>query len=94
MNGNSGSAETAATCRMETTTMTRAVSQYERQRSVFHPMSGVLGVIQPITDQRSTLESVARNMLTARMAIAVRDNPPQALQLALMQAYQRHRRLR
>ena len=49
--------------------MTRAVSQYDRQRSVFHPMSGVLSVIQPITDQRGRLEDVARNMITARMAI-------------------------
>jgi hypothetical protein len=63
----------------------------DRDRPSLHPLSGILGVIQPHIPNRGTLASAAREMARARMALAIRDNPPEALQLALLQAYQRHR---
>ena len=54
-------------------------------------MTGVLAVIHPRVYQRGSVETHAREMVAARMALALRDNPPQALQLAMLQAYERGR---
>ena len=62
-------------------------------RPSLHPKSGVLAVIQPHVIGRGTLESAAREMVAARMALAMRNDPPEALHLALMQAYQRQSRV-
>jgi len=58
-----------------------------------HPLTGVLAVIQPRRPGRGSLDATARDLVAARMAIAMRDDPPRALQLALMQAFQRGRKL-
>ena len=43
-------------------------------------MTGVLAVIHPRVYQRGSVQTHAREMVAARMALAMRDNPPQALQ--------------
>jgi hypothetical protein len=63
----------------------------ERNRPSIHPLSGVLGVVQPRVDNRGSLSSTVIEMANARMALALRNDPPEALQLALLQAYRRHR---
>ncbi len=70
----------------------RQMNARDRDRPSLHPMSGVLGIIQPRVAHRGTIASAAQEMARARMALALRDDPPQALQLALLQAYRRHRR--
>jgi hypothetical protein len=71
--------------------MIRTVSRLERNRPSIHPLSGVLGVIQPRVQNRGSLASTVLEMANARMALALRDDPPAALQMALLQAYRRHR---
>jgi hypothetical protein len=71
--------------------MLRQTKLQHRNRPSLHPMSGVLGVIQPRVQNRGTLASTVLEMANARMALALRDDPPAALQLALLQAYRRHR---
>ncbi len=73
------------------TMLRHPMNSRDRDRPSLHPMSGVLGVIQPRVSGRGTIASAAQEMARARMALALRDNPPQALQLALLQAYRRHR---
>ena len=69
-------------------------SSTRRYAAPLHPWSGVLSVIQPRVDDRGNLEGHAQQMVTAQMAMAMRDDPPHALQLALMLAYQRGRKVR
>ena len=57
-------------------------------------MTGVLAVIHPRVYQRGSVASHATVMVAAQMALAMRENPPQALQLALMAAYNRGRNRR
>jgi hypothetical protein len=71
--------------------MLRQAKRFDRNRPSLHPLSGVLGVIQPRVDRRGSLASAVQEMANARMALALRDDPPEALQLALLQAYRRHR---
>lgn len=63
----------------------------KRSRHALDPMSGVLSVIRPHAGNRGSVRDVAHEMVAARMALAMREDPPHALQLALMQAYQRNR---
>ena len=56
----------------------------DRHRPSLHPLSGVLAVIQPHVTGRGTLESATREMVVGRMALAMRNDPPEALQLALV----------
>ena len=73
--------------------LSRAQISVNRVGSALSPWSGVLAVVQPHVDRRGTLDSFAHEMVAARMAVALREDPPKALQLALMQAYQRGRRV-
>ena len=73
--------------------LSRSQISINRHGSALSPRSGVLAVVQPHIERRSRLASFAHEMVAARMAVALRENPPQALQLALMQAYQRGRRV-
>ena len=57
-------------------------------------MTGVLAVIHPRVPGRGTAASHAREMVAAHFALAMRENPPQALHLALMAAYNRGRHRR
>ena len=72
--------------------------QSNRQKSRVLPsltsMTGVLAVVHPRVYQRGSVETHARVMVAAQMALAMRENPPQALQLALMQLYERGRHRR
>ena len=70
--------------------MRRQINLEHRSPSL-HPMSGVLSVIRPHATAGGKLTGVAGDMVNARMAIAMRDNPTGALQLALMLAYRRRR---
>jgi hypothetical protein len=71
--------------------MLRQANRSDRNRPSIHPLSGVLGVIQPRVENRGSLASTVIEMANARMALALRNDPPEALQLALLQAYRRHR---
>ncbi len=71
--------------------MLPSIKRYARNRPSIHPLNGILSVIQPRLDNRGSLASTVIEMANARMALALRDNPPEALQLALLQASRRHR---
>ena len=55
---------------------------------------GVMGVIQPHASDRGSIDQYVPIMAVGRMALALRDDPPQALQLALLRAFQRGSRRR
>ena len=75
--------------------MTRtSFDKSQRVAPTLFSMTGVLAVVHPHVQRRGTLDSHAREMVAARMALSVREDPPHALQLALMQAYQRGRKMR
>jgi hypothetical protein len=52
---------------------------------------GVLGVIQPHIADRATLAGATQQMVAGRMALALRSDPSEALQLALTHAYNANR---
>ena len=62
-----------------------------RNRAPYHPLNGILGVIQPHIKHRGNIDGATAQMANARMALALRDDPPHAVQMALLQAYRRHR---
>ena len=75
--------------------MTRtSFTKQQRVAPTLFSMTGVLAVVHPHVPRRGTLEAHAREMVAARMALSFREDPPHALQLALMQAYQRGRKVK
>ena len=70
------------------------LAKKQRTAPTLFSMTGVLAVVHPHVERRGTLEAHAQEMVAARMALSFREDPPHALQLALMQAYQRGRKRR
>jgi hypothetical protein len=71
--------------------MTRTAKLQPPNRPSLHPRNGILGVIQSRVGIRGSLASTMGEMANARMALALRFDHPQALQIALLQAHRRHR---
>jgi hypothetical protein len=65
------------------------VSSKNAQNAAYGSFGGVLGVIQPHVTNRGSLASAVHEMVAGRMALAIRNNTPDALPLALLKAYNR-----
>jgi hypothetical protein len=81
--------DTHAAPKVKAPAMHLYVSSKNAQKAAYGSFGGVLGVIQPHVTNRGSLASAAHEMVAGRMALALRDNAPEALPLALLQAYRR-----
>ncbi len=52
----------------------------------------VLSIFAHASSRRRTLETATVEMMSARLAIAVRDRPPEAVAIAILQAHRRGQR--
>jgi hypothetical protein len=53
----------------------------------------VLSVFSPNLDRRRAITAVTQEIANARLALAIRDRPPEAVAIAILQAHRRGRRI-